>query len=291
MREWIWREFKILLPDDWEMLQFSREPEAGNCAFADRYQFRFEYNWKKVPGPPDYERMLADYIQKLSAEQELAEVKQLRHAGWHGFQGKLASGWTSRLGRYFDGLSRLLELVFLWPDKVDRRLLKQVLGSVTVQDVGNSHFQRWRAFGMELLAGAGLKLETCKVQPALAQLTFTDGKRTHCLEHFERLGMVEHWLSGSVREWLTGKQPGELLEPRNSSNTINAHKIEQVTGKLPPWKFPRLGRKQNSYEAAAWLCPADGRLYSVSRILPPDQKQSLKLAGETLRCCPALQPA
>ncbi len=50
MRLWIWRGLCMKVPDDWEMLQFETNTGKGGCAFADRYQFRFEVDWKVVQG-------------------------------------------------------------------------------------------------------------------------------------------------------------------------------------------------------------------------------------------------
>ena len=58
MKTWIWRNFGVGVPDDWEMLQFSKDPKSGGCLFADRYTFRLEINWRRTAGEPDLRRIL-----------------------------------------------------------------------------------------------------------------------------------------------------------------------------------------------------------------------------------------
>ena len=287
MQEWIWREFRLRLPKDWEMLRFSREPDTGACLFADRQQFRLEFSWTTVRGAPDYPRLVGDYVAKLTADHGLRQPKAIEWAAWHGFEGELDSGWTSRFGRHFALTGRLLELVFFWPGKPEPALWHEILGSVLPAAPGDR--QRWRAFGLDLRATGGLRLDTCRVLPGLAQFTFADARQAERIENFERLGLVELWLRGSVRDWLAGKQPAGLSGVATRTETVGQHQIEQVSGRLPALKFPRLGRNGCRYSAAAWICPADGRLYSVSAIGPGRDGEPARLAGERLACCDQLK--
>ena len=83
-QEWIWREFRCVLPADWEMLQFSRHGDRGRCAFADRYLFRFELDWRVVPAEPEMARMMSDYRAKLTTDGSLTEPNNVQLPGWHG---------------------------------------------------------------------------------------------------------------------------------------------------------------------------------------------------------------
>ena len=80
MVQWIWRQISLRLPATWEMLQFSTEYPQGRCAFADRYQFRFELTWGNVKGEPDYDRMITDYTGKLEREKNLTETERAKKA-------------------------------------------------------------------------------------------------------------------------------------------------------------------------------------------------------------------
>ena len=65
MQTCIWRDLRIELPEDWEMLQFSLQRQAGRCAFADRYQFRLELGWRTAEAKPEIERMMSDYLAQM----------------------------------------------------------------------------------------------------------------------------------------------------------------------------------------------------------------------------------
>ena len=91
----VWRGVRLELPEDWEMLQFSSNPKQGRCAFADRYQYRLEFSWRTVSGPPDFERMLSDYRAKLKDE-GMEGVAEARHGAWSGFRGETEGRFSSR---------------------------------------------------------------------------------------------------------------------------------------------------------------------------------------------------
>ena len=81
---WVWRNFGIEVPEDWEMLQFSKKADAGNVAFADRYRFRLELSWRVLRAAPDLERMMSDYCAKLKLEDPEGVASRVKAAGWPG---------------------------------------------------------------------------------------------------------------------------------------------------------------------------------------------------------------
>ncbi len=96
MVEWVWRQIGVELPAEWECLQFARDPEAGRCAFADRHRYRFELNWRKSPGEPDFGRMMKDYEGSLAKEWE--GIRKAKCRGWPGLRGG-AARWGPGWGR------------------------------------------------------------------------------------------------------------------------------------------------------------------------------------------------
>ncbi len=129
-RLWIWRHFRFWLPEDWEMLQFTRHSAVGRCAFADRYAFRLEINWRAVAGPPDFELMLRNYVARLREEGH-ERLRPIRRAGWRGVASQKNDLACSRFGAYFDAESCLVEMVFLWPGiPTAPELEKEILESV-----------------------------------------------------------------------------------------------------------------------------------------------------------------
>lgn len=287
MQEWIWNQFGLCVPDDWEMLQFAKDSQKGNCAFANRTQFRLELNWRHFDDWPDFERMLNDYKSKLADEQGMSEFKGFSHGAWAGFHCLGEIGWTTRVGRFFDGVSKLVELVFLWEDAVELSETKDILNSVALHLPKNGE-QRWRAFGMDLLVSESALLSECRVKPAFAGMTFVDKlQRPARTEVFERLGLVEEWLRCDLATWLSVKRPKRISECLESSAGHGHHSVVRERGLSPALNFPQFNKKKNVYRGSAWLCPVDNRLYHLSRIIPATEDTG---GPNTVRlsCCDAM---
>jgi hypothetical protein len=263
MVQWIWRHISFRLPAEWEMLQFSTEYPQGRCAFADRYQFRFEMNWSSVKGEPDYDRMISDYTSKLEREKKLTDPERLKKSGWFGFYGVLSGDHTSRFGRYFAPIGCLLECVFIWPEERDPELEAAVLASIEAMPADTSGNQRWRAFGLDMALPPIAALEGCTAQPARAQFSFSNPK-TGSEWSFERLGMTASWLKHDLETWLRGHIDPSVNELRITHATRHGSDVVRAEGTYKP---AGLHLKRGRLNAEAWLCPEDGRLYYVcSRI-------------------------
>ncbi len=311
----VWRNFGIELPDEWEMLQFSRGVDTGRCAWADRYQFRLELDWRKVAGPLDFERMISDYRSKLRDVEHMSEVERTREAGWLGVRGRKGPVEQVRFARHFDEESCLVEIVLIWPESRDTRLEKAILRSVRAEPEGPGGFRRWRAFGMDLLVSPGLALRDCNVEPASVRMTFADersgwrGSRKE--ETFRRVGMVPEWLARAdgkmeadrpdssasartgtaspVAEWLSRSVPGEVVARLQSLTEVRGHLVARMRGEWRAGILAALVGRRRRYEAAAWICPADGRLYfvSVASALPEGLEEPDLVPGRLL-CCAGL---
>jgi len=292
MRLWVWRNFRIELPEDWEMLQFSRRPRAGRCAFADRYQHRLEMSWRAVAGQPDIERMMSDYCSKLRIDKQMEDAAPMSVGPWLGIHGHAGAVLTTRFGRFFAGESCLVELVFPWAAGRDKRLEQAVLDSVGEEPERLGRYRRWRSFGMDLLASKDLGLDGCDVQPALARLTFGDPHSPRRRwESFERMGMTSEWLRTPLAEWLLARMPKALEVRSRGSGDVAGHRVETVGGTRPVKGVGRLLGRKDRLDAAAWLCPADGRLYcatvggSPSHRAGADAGPGPALPGGRLSCC------
>ncbi|HOW97427.1 MAG TPA: hypothetical protein P5567_09160 [Kiritimatiellia bacterium] len=281
---WIWRHFRLELPADWEMLQFSRDMEKGRCAFADRDRFRLEFDWRKVPGAPDFERMMGDYRARL--ESSSGAAVSARSAGaWHGLQVRRPHGSSSRFGAYFAENGCLVELVFLWPGEPEDPLERSILDGFAAEPETKAGGRRWRAFGLDCVAPASMKLAQCVAQPALAGLEFA-GSRAPDRWSFRRLGLVPHWMKTSVGEWLDAQTAGRVQEHQRSSSDKAGHRMEKVEGHfIPRGLLQRRGR----YEAAAWICPRDGRLYHAERIRPRGDDTNAEPPDGYIACCPGVR--
>lgn len=284
MQTFIWRQYQFELPDDWEMLQFSRNPDLGSCVFADRRQFRFELNWRVVQGAPDFERMLHDYQARLE-EDGLQRVRRLEHQRWHGVRGEAEQGLTTRYGRYLAEDRSLVELVFIWPKEWDSALEKRILDSFRLIHPENG-LAHWRAYGMDLRVSAGHDLWKVEVPPTSAELLFTTQKGYRS-QRFSRFAMVGEWLTTNVGDWLCTRIPRGFRVEQQTRHLRDSHEIFSIKGlrSFPTVKNMFLGRRE--IKASAWICPEDKRLYSLvlvstNRVVEAESRISL-------RCCSHLE--
>jgi hypothetical protein len=289
VQSWVWRQLRVELPDEWELLQFTRNPQMGRCAFADRTQFRFEINWREVPNAPDFERMLSDYRSRLD-EDGIQETRRIQCGGWQGVYGVMPDRRvTSRYGAYLAPLGCLVEVVFLWPKSRHEPTEAQVLASVRPEEPTPAGQIRWRAFGLDLLTPVSSFLERCHADPGFAQFCFSSERR-RMWEHFARRGLVPHWLHEPVSAWLRRSTPGgfRTIFEREQDNRGHSVAVTRAERKIPRLPDLLLGRRE--YAAAAWICPRDGRLYQLSReaYRSPERRRKAKPPG-VLSCCPDLE--
>lgn len=286
MQRWVWRNIAIALPGKWEMLQFSRDADRGRCAFADRYQFRCEMNWRAVPGPPDFERMMSDYRTKLE-ESGVDEPKALRLGEWQGVEGTKDGLLTTRYGNYLPKENCLIELVLIWPDKKQPELEQRIVASVREEPALANGARRWQAFGIEACVHSEVaaSLERCSVEPAHADLVFRNRAKQR-EERFARRGLVSQWLDGTVGDWLRWWLPRDFQMESQTAAVVAGHRLFLMTGTRWSWGIRRVFRQRLRCQAAAWICPQDERLYSVglisrrSRALPDARAAAAKLS-----CC------
>jgi len=281
MHLWIWRHFRIELPEDWEMLQFARNEIVGRCAFADRYQFRLELSWRKMDSKPDMIRLLDDYQGRLRQQSQNVETDRIRSGKWSGIDSRTDNLISSRFGSFFEGESCLVEIVFLWPEAKDGSLIKSVLATFGEEPAERLRLRRWKAFGMDLLASEGLPLVECMLEPARAKMVFADEKQTQ-LETFERLGMVSQWLDVPLADWLEMQSPKDTRIDNKECRSLQSHEIEVVDGTVKGRSSLPLTGKRFHYNAEAWICPKDGRLYCARSLEAGPAK---RLFGKRLTCC------
>ncbi len=290
-RLWIWRSLRLELPADWEMLQFTRRPERGRCAFADRYGFRLEFTWRNVPGPPDFERMMNDYAAQLRAR-KMPDVRRASAAKWPGLRGVEDGVETSRFGYYFDAESCIVEAVFLWRTEREPALERAVLKSIAGEPAGPDDARRWRAFGMDLFAPPGAGLEETRILPGEADLVFADPQGRSRLRA-RRIGLVDRWLTGDLGAWLRqARRRGRAQRERVW--TDRGHTVFHIEGQGPDPGWRRLARGPTWWTSDAWRCPGDGRVYVRDEDLQRRRRpvESANPFGRRMVCagCGALAP-
>jgi hypothetical protein len=287
MKKWIWRHFAFELPDDWEMLQFSRELSEGRCAFADRYRFRFELTWRVVPGPPDFDRMLADYQSLLESEQNLRNACRERHGAWQGLSGTHGTASSSRFGCYYAEEHCLVELVFLWPGSRDTRCEAAVLDSCRYAGADQKGVQHWLAFGMDMQPPAAMGCIEAAIAPASADMLFARPRSDERIR-FRRLGMVSCWLDKPLERWLRLQVHQRAHKLVHSRGTVNNHMLETLQGIYVP-KF--ILQRKRSYRLTAWQCPEDDRIYLVEGTAHTATENAEWKAYRMLSCCDQLRRA
>lgn len=281
----IWRDFRIEVPDAWEMLSYSCNPESGRCAFADRYQYRLELSWQRAVQPPDFDRLVQDSCGRLSQQgvQE-EELTPLTWGAWRGLEAWQNNWASTRVARHFGGEECLLELVFLWPGRPDEALARTIVASVAPTPPSPAGTRRWRAFGMDLEVPEGLTLQTCEALPAQAELVFAAGKQEM---RYGRRGLVQEWLRGSIADWLRLQLPaGAESDELPQTTQYEEHSITSLSARHRPVGLWNLFAPAVHYAAAAWLCPSDNRLYSII-CRGGAAPHHPALAGGLLRCCTA----
>jgi len=324
MQLWIWQGLSLEHPVEWEMLQYSTRAAAGRCALADRHAYRLEVNWRRLPGAPDFEQMLAGYRRDLGGRAPAADIRRLDIGHWRGLPGapdfeQMLAGYrrdlggrapaadirrldighwrglalahggaeTWRLGRFLEGSRCLVELVFIGPGSFDAELPPLILASVR-EEPPHDRLQRWRALGMDLRAAETLALERCMVQPARAEMHFADPTGQRQRESFQRLGLVPHWLRGSVARWLEDTCPAAATDRRRRILSDGGHQLDVLEADVPAGRRPlRWRRAVQRHQSAAWRCPADGRLYCVQRTAGAEESIEAEQLADRLVCCPA----
>ena len=288
MQRIVWRQINLEIPDEWELLQFSRDPQFGTCAFADRYQFRLEMDWRRIDGRPDFDRMISDYRARLE-EKGMTDVRNRQHAGWRGVQGARDGLLTSRFGNHLPELDLLVELVFLWPGDRDSALEQHVLATTTPEPEANDHLVHWRAFGMDMHTGRSLSLEKCIAEPGRQEFLFRN-RRKFLEQRFTRLGMVGEWLHQPVADWLRTRVPKEYTILGKHSDALGGHTVTWLRGERRRSSVREMIRGPREFLAAAWVCPTSGRLYSFHHIGIPGSADRAKGAPKPrLGCCPGTE--
>lgn len=267
------------------MLHYSCNMDAGRCALADRYRFRLEFHWRRSAVPPDLDRMLSDYRKSLEQDGLAEAVQSVQYGSWRGLETESGGVTTWRFGRFFTAESCLVELVFVWPDGPDTQMAHHVLDSVSEEPVLKG-LRCWRAFGMDMNVSDGLALQECTIKPAHAGMVFTKPGKSGRTETFRRLGMVDQWLGAPVADWLSVQQPEKARNWRPGRVSRLNHLIHYADATLPATGLRRLTRRVGSFQGAAWICPADERLYcaTLTSGQPLSGKPEL-FDGGRLACC------
>jgi len=290
VKSWVWRHLHVALPDDWEMLRFSRDVEQGSCLFADRGQYRLELSWRQVPAAPDFPRMMDDYIERLKEEDADGRMRlapSTRPGGWHGVEGVGGHAAHSRYGAWLTSASILVELVFFWPDRCDAALRDAILASVREAEPTAAGRLRWEAAGLRLVVEPELMLETCEIQPASVNMVFAIPEKDRVIRRFQRLGMVDRWLAAGVDTWLLGTLRRSVTVMDRTTRRVQDHTVFRVRGRRRKRGLGVMSGRWLAVDAAAWRCPHDGRIYCSQHDYPLRGRGEATHPDRQLACCQA----
>lgn len=286
---WSWLGVGMRLPVDWEMLRFSRNPETGHCIFADRYQYRLELNWKRVPEPPDMERMINDYQAKL-ADQGMKNLRRTGHSPWQGITGLDGDCEISRYGRYLPENNLILEAVFLWPpaEKAKPASEGRVLDSIRAETTAADGTRQWQAFDMVWKAPEKWLFQDCEASATQTGMTF-EASNGRDKATFARHAMVSQWLTTSVSEWLEDNMPAAYRKKSLRCTIQAGHEVANLVAEREQSVWPDWRHGRRMYQACAWVCPQKQRLFCLTRLNHQKKRDTLSETAVALSCCPSLE--
>lgn len=278
----VWHGLAITLPQDWELLQYSRDPDQGRLTFADRSDYRLELSWQSHPSRPSLKRMLGDYRALLAQDDAVGAVEPVEAPGWKGMAvyplRDSERVEETRYLRFEKELGKSLEAVFRWPDaSPDRGFEEAVLETVT-PCAERDGLAAWTAWGMAISVPVGWRPVDCRVQPADVQLTFAERADANPSVEFSRRGFLHHWFDGDLAGWIA-RETGTVGQCSHRSRADH-HAVHSRVDEAAAGIAGRLGRRQQR-QLAAWVCPRDGRLYAVRA----ESTGRTAVARAELRCC------
>lgn len=287
---WIWRNFRMELPAEWELIQFSKNAGRGRCEFADRYAIRMEFSWRAAESEPDMNRLVNDWNHRLHHEKDIKDVRSLKPGRWHGFHGTFETHQAAYYFRYFAEESCIVQVVFVWPDQREEKKEVEIIKTVKPEATRSGNRCRWKAFGMDIAVPASLHFIQCKVKTAYARFQFAVPGTDNREMIFFRRGMVREWLKKPVRTWLKANMPRKFKETSRVSREIQGHTVELIEGRRTAPGMGRLLGKKDYFYAASWICPEDNRLYYCQSISDrPGPANGQGRIPEDLSCCDAIK--
>lgn len=290
MKPVAWNGIHLQVPDDWELLQFSKNADKGRIVFGDRYQFRLEIDWATVDTPPSLDRMSDDYKAKL-IQDGIQEPATIKHHPWHGVTGIEKDNRISRYCTYFNDRTFLIEAVFLWPEentaKHDHHFETKLLDTIKIEPIQDDGLQTWKVYGMSILAPYAHRLDDCTAAPGKVKLTFCNNKETE-YETVSRAGFLKVWMKNGIDDWLKTVVPKEYKIISLDHTSQEEHDIWTAEATIEKSVLKDWLKGRRRFTAVAWICPHDKRLYTITK-QAHDYKDGTKPQPVSLSCCHQLE--
>lgn len=280
-----WRGLALDHPAAWELARISGPNEPARLTFSDRRYHRLDVKWLQLTRKPNLDGML-DKHRRRTSKQTRTEIRDLPNPPdpWHGIVRDAPDGQVVHVARFFNDRRWLVEAVLIWPDTRDDALQRRVLESFEAE-ARDADPRLWQAMGLSITLDRQFGLHECRADVGRVTWEFQTSERRSPELTVERLAMPEHWLDGSLRDWLRGQKPEDHRLTREGLVHVNGHRGYELLSwaKVTPIASLR-GYKRVRYEQA-WQCPSEGRVYHI--VLTQIRRQAeLTLPGALeVRCC------
>ncbi|TVR47692.1 MAG: PqqD family protein [Puniceicoccaceae bacterium] len=205
LEAYAWMGLRLSVPAHWELRKHGVLPEAGALVWVDRYAQRLDLRWQTVKQDPDLDRMVQHRREQLASEDPDRILSELP-SGQRPWRGVLY-GMNPRIchALYSDPAHKvLLQLTFSLEGTREEinRLLREILATVTVAEAPAAA-TRWRAFGMDVRVPESWCLDSAKILPMDARLTFSCPTRRRWSKikpavEIRRMGMAREWFDGDL---------------------------------------------------------------------------------------------
>jgi hypothetical protein len=177
-----------------------------------------------------------------------------------------------------------VEASLVWPTGRDEDPEGVILASIRPLETG-AEVRPWQAAGISLTLNSEFELQDADTQVGRVRWTFARGGKLGPWLTVERLAMPEMWLTGPLGDWMVRDLPPGHHVVRQESRTINVHDGQQVLSQRRLGAVYRLRGLEDVRLTAAWLCPAEGRVYRVS-LGEMRRNREIRLPEDLrIRCC------
>lgn len=279
-------------PPQWELSFACGADERGHVAFADRCFTRMDVTWQPLTYVPKLELLIEKYRQRKTNRKDEVALEPLADVGkdWRGVVRKADKGVFMHAVRFFGPQRLLVEATIVWPQTRRARVERDILESIQAWPVEEPQ-RHWRALGLDVRIDSRLDLLSSDPKPGRVSWTF--GRRGRAVRELpevqvERLAMVEHWIDGTIQQWMERSLPFKSAVLEKTSTSFNGHPAQRLLSERKIGTVSSLrGLRQRRLDIA-WICPTDGRMYHlVSTQARRDRNVELPMAFAVDCCVPA----
>ncbi len=260
MKPVAWAGMRFEVPDDWDIARHAVTVDTGTLAFVDRRHQRLTLSWVPCRAAPDVGRMLADCRTRDEQQKSAHAFAGLAPCPpWRGYRWREGDRALSRAGRHDSVFGRWIEVVFVWPGERDDGLERRILERFSVVEDADE-LSRVRAFGMDVGAPPGWRLERALVHSGETVLRYRAGRREEA--EVRKVKAVDAWFDGDLGGYARRLHGGARVSAAHTR--VNGHAAAGVSGPEPRFNIRWLVGGRRVRQDLVWLCPAQNALHGVS---------------------------